>query len=170
MPMGRRQQGWWAWLVGLVLSLGCMPATGAAETDVRKLTQQAMAAKTPEDALDFLKQAVDLAPDQPVVHLNYASALFKVGQHEIQSENTERGTATFRDAEQELLTVLRLAKNEPDPVERQQLKSQAAFLLGDACFYVFKDKVRAKRYYQDALWYDPTNRGALEARKRFSEE
>lgn len=169
MPMGRRRDGW-AWLVGLVLGLGLMPVAGAAETDVRTLTQQAMAAKTPEEALNFLKQAVDLAPDQPIVHLNYASALFKVGQHDIQSEHTERGTATFRDAEQELLTVLRLAKNERDPVERQQLKSQAAFLLGDACFYVFKDKARAKRYYQDALWYDPNNRGALEARKRFSEE
>ncbi|MBI4343665.1 MAG: hypothetical protein HY601_02490 [Candidatus Omnitrophica bacterium] len=146
-------------------------ASHAAEgPSVEELTRLASQATAPEEALTLLKKAVELAPERADVHLNYGSALFRFGQGVIQAGQQEPGVAMFRDAEKELLAALRLAKSAPDANARRQVKAQAAFLLGESYFFVFKDKQRAKRYYQDSLWYDPQHPGALEARKRFGEE
>ncbi len=155
-------------LLGGLCSLTAAPCA-AAETQMEQLTRQGLEAASPEEALGFMKQALDLAPQEPLAHLNYGTILFKVGQRALQAGQTEQGTAMFRDAEKALQTALRLAKSESDPVRRKQFKSQAAFLLGDMQFYVFKDKARAKRYYQETLWYDPQHPGALAARERFED-
>ena len=151
-----------------VLSAPC--AWSASEEDqVTLLTQAALRAKTPGEALSMLKQAMALAPEQPSVHLNYATLLFKEGQAMLASGKKEDGRAVFREVEKELLSALRLAKNEPDSIRRAQLKSQSSFLLGDVNFFVFSNKEKAKGYYQEALWYDPQHPGALEARTRYGE-
>ena len=140
------------------------PAAGVAA-----LTQQAARAKNPDEAVALLKQAMGLAPEEPGVHMNYASVLFKTGQAILATGKKEDGRVVFREVEKELLAALRLAKNEPDPVHRAQLRSQSNFLLGDITMYVFTNKEKAKSYYQEALWYDPQHPGALEARQRYGE-
>lgn len=168
--MTRRPLPWRAvLLLGTLCSLHAVPPA-AAETQTEQLTRQGLEAATPEEAVGFMKQALDLAPQEPLANLNYGTVLFKAGQRALQAGQTEQGTAMFRDAEKALQAALRLAKGESNPALRKQCKSQAAFLLGDIQFYVFKDKARAKRYYQETLWYDPRHPGALAARERFNED
>jgi tetratricopeptide (TPR) repeat protein len=161
----------WRWVVGLALAISLLAPLAHAANDeqVAQLTQLASRTKNPEEAIALLKQALELDPNQPDVHLNYAGVLFRKGQATLEAGKKEDGRAIFRDVEKELLAAIRFAKNEAQPLRRTQLKAQANFLLGDVNFYAFNSKEKAKGYYQEALWYDPQHAGALAARTRYHE-
>ncbi len=155
--------------MGFFIGLLSAPSAWSASEEVAQLMQAAARTKNPEEALALLKRAAELSPEEPSVQVNYGSLLFKKGQAILAAGKKEDGRVVFREVEKTLLSALRLAKYESDSLRRAQLKSQCNFLLGEASFFVFSNKEKAKSYYQEALWYDPQHPGALEARTRYGE-
>ena len=119
---------------------------------------------------DAAEPAVAPAPQaessDPSVHLNYASILFYKGRHLFQTGgDVENGKVIFKDVERHLREALRLVAQDQDPVRRQLIESQTAFLLGDVYLFVWKDELTARTFYEQALTAYPEHDGAREALK-----
>jgi len=144
----------------LFLTLG----TYAADDQAIKLGNDAMLLIQDgkmEEGLAKLKEAVQIAPNDPAGHMNYASILFLKGQKVYQSGDEEGGRTIFKEAEKELLTAIKLF----GPRENDPLLSHCYFLLGDIYRYPYKREAQAKVYYQKAIEIYSQHGGAIEALK-----
>lgn len=121
-----------------------------------------------DEGLELLKQTIIVAPEEPDIHMNYASVLFVKGQQILQAGDKENGRAIFNEIENELLLAIKLYKDKPSKDKDNSSKAQCAFLLGDIYFYVYEDKDKAKALYQKALEYYPEHSGAMESLKSFN--
>jgi tetratricopeptide (TPR) repeat protein len=121
-----------------------------------------------DESLIILRQAIAIAPKEPDMHMNYASVLFIKGQRFFQFGFNDNAKKVFKEAEDELITAIKLYKGSPDKDAKDFSKSQCYFLLGDIQHYVYKNDARAKSLYQKSLEYNPNHGGALEALKRIS--
>jgi hypothetical protein len=109
----------------------------------------------------------EIQSDDPAVHLNYATILFYKGRGQLGQGQAEAATVTFQEMEAELTLAMTLSEQDADSQRRQLLRSQTAFLLGDLHFFVFKDRDKAKAFYEESVKNFPEHHGAVEALKRF---
>ena len=138
----------WTCAAAIALLCGAVPAAFGADA--------AQPAATP---------ASEVESTDPSVHLNYASILFYKGRRLFQTGDVEQAKAIFKDVERHLREALRLTAQDQDPVRRQLIESQAAFLLGDVHLFVWSDEPAAKAFYEQALAAYPEHDGAREALK-----
>ena len=111
--------------------------------------------------------SAEIRSEDSAVHLNYATILFYKGRGQMGQGETDAAKTTFQEAEAELNLAMTLSERDTDDQRRQLLRSQAAFLLGDLHFFVFKDRDKAKAFYQESIKNFPEHSGAVEALKRF---
>ena len=109
----------------------------------------------------------EIRSEDPAVHLNYATILFYKGKGQMGQGQADAAKVTFQEVETELNLAMTLSEQDADDQRRQLLRSQAAFLLGDLNFFVFKDRDKAKAFYQESIKNFPEHSGAVEALKRF---
>lgn len=118
-----------------------------------------------EEGLALLRQATEVSPDDPLWHMKFGSILFKIGEVIFKAGLLKEGNMIFREAEKELLLAIKFFR-ETDAEEKLFI-GHSYFLLGDAYYYVFEDKDKAKTHYRNALKHYPEHPGAAEAMKRF---
>jgi tetratricopeptide (TPR) repeat protein len=121
-----------------------------------------------DDSLIILRQAIAIAPKEPDMHMNYATVLFVKGQQFFQFGHNDKTKKIFKEAQDELITAIKLYKARPDRDIKDSSKSQCYFLLGDIYYYIYKNDTRAKSLYMRSLEYNPKHAGSLEAIKRLS--
>ncbi|MBI4004447.1 MAG: hypothetical protein HY353_05435 [Candidatus Omnitrophica bacterium] len=109
----------------------------------------------------------EIHSDDPAVHLNYATILFYKGRGQMGQGQADAATVTFQEMEAELNLAMTLSERDADDQRRQLLRSQTAFLLGDLHFFVFKERDKAKAFYEESIKNFPEHHGAAEALKRF---
>jgi len=119
-----------------------------------------------DESLVILKKAVNIAPKEPDMHMNYGTILFIKGQKFFQLGFEENAKRVFKEAQDELVTAIKLYKAAPAKDPKDFAKAQCYFLLGDIYYYIYKNEERAKGLYRRAVEYDPKHAGALEALKR----
>ena len=135
----------------------------------RKRLMVAIIAMVVAEALaPVLIAAETVASDDAATHLTYASILFYKGRRLLQPTSQAEGEAIFKAVEQELQLALELSAQDQNERRRQLVRSQSAHLLGDLYFYVWKDRDKAKAFYEQALQAYPEHDGAREALKRFT--
>ena len=115
-----------------------------------------------DEGLFLMKQAIQAAPEDASLHMNYGSMLFMKGQQIFQSGNKQEADVILKEAEEELLLAADLFKTSDF-----MLISQCYFLIGDIYFYAFNNKNQAKIFYQKSLGYYPEHGGTIEAMKRY---
>lgn len=118
-----------------------------------------------DEGLGLMKQATEIAPEDPLLHMNYGSMLFTHGQLIFESDNKQEAKPIFNEAEREFNLAISLFK---DDELGKAIKSQCSFLLGDIYFHVYNDKEKAKSLYKKALEYDPRHSGAINALNKVS--
>ena len=122
-----------------------------------------------DEGLKILKQAVLIAPEEPDIHMNYASVLFVKGQRLFQSGYNESAKEIFSEVENELTLAIRLYEKNQLKDKDDHSKAQCYFLLGDIYYHVYGDKAKAKSLYRKALEYNPDHVGAAETLKKIQE-
>ena len=113
-----------------------------------------------DEGLKILKQTILIAPEEPDIHMNYASVLFVKGQRLFQSGYNESAKEIFSEVENELTLAIKLYEKDQIKDKDDHSKSQCYFLLGDIYCHVYEDKVKARSLYQKALEYNPDHSAA----------
>ena len=119
-----------------------------------------------DGGLKILKQTILIAPEEPDLHMNYASVLFVKAQRLFQSGYNESAKEIFSEVEKELTLAIKLYEQDQLKDKNGHSKAQCYFLLGDIYYHVYEDKVKAQSLYQKALGYNPDHAGAAEALKK----
>ncbi|MEI7997993.1 MAG: hypothetical protein WCH62_00590, partial [Candidatus Omnitrophota bacterium] len=101
-----------------------------------------------DEGMALMKQAVVL-DSSPMRHMNYGSILFGNGVEDYKSKNQEQALKTLSEAQQEL----RAAIEGFNPKKEGIFLAQAYFLLGEIYLNAYSDRIRAKEYYQKAVFY-----------------
>ena len=122
-----------------------------------------------DEGLKILKQTILIAPEEPDIHMNYASVLFVKGQRLFQSRYNESAKAIFSEVEDELMVAIKLYEKNQLKDKDDHSKAQCYFLLGDIYYYVYEDNQKAKSLYQKALEYNPNHTGAAGALEKIAE-
>ena len=98
-----------------------------------------------DHGLKLMSSAIALDPT-PSRYMNYGSILFGNGVSVFKDSDPKQGITTLRQAEAQLLKAIALF----NPNKDQVYLSQCYFLLGEMYNNAFKDKFKAKTYYQKA--------------------
>jgi tetratricopeptide (TPR) repeat protein len=145
-------------IIGMVLI--CQPGWGQAE-DIPtqgELTNKGMAAYQagkPVECLEYLKQAVELYPDEQAAHLNYASLAYQIAL-EFKRQDAEEETWKLLGliALEEFSNVIIIGKDSTDESIRT-ITGHAAFLMGDMWHYLYDDLEQALDFFEFAKEYSP---------------
>ena len=135
--------------------LALMPAPAGWAGEEVALTSKAMVLLDQgkeDEALELLRQAKRATPNDPIVHLNYASVLFYRGKDLIEAGKNTQGRMLFKEVQRELELTMTLAD---DSADGRAIKGQCAFLLGDTALYAFEDSEQATMWYEKSLEYNP---------------
>jgi hypothetical protein len=153
----------------------CAIALGAGAPAVRAEHGQPMPTRTelaneamdayyendPQQALELMWRAIELYPEDPAAHLNYASLAYQIArQLKMQGEDGGAWQKVGREAERELTAVMRLSPSILDRRSYRAIAGRAAFLLGDLHWHLRGDARLAEEFYRKSLHYAPGNNEA----------
>jgi len=112
-----------------------------------------------DDGLALMKSSIKIEPNNPTLHMNYASILMAQGRTLFEAGQIPEADMLLKEAEEHLLLAAKLFKNSaPDRLSR----SQCYALLGDIYLYAFGQKDKALKFYQQAITEDSANSGVKE--------
>ena len=114
------------------------------------------------------KSVSELSNEDAGACLSYATILFYKSRDLMTQGKSEEAQAVFMEVNQALQTALQRSESGADTLSRALVRSQVAFMLGDLSFYVFKDPMRAKAFYEQSVHAIADHAGARRALERLA--
>ena len=148
----------------------CSPISAAAESSAESpQSAAAPSASAPATPAVALPKSIDELPNESAaVCLDYATILFYKARALLFQGKGDEAKAEFQNVGDALRAAMKRSEHDPDNVARALVRSQAAFMLGDLSFFVFKDRDGAKALYEESLHAISDHAGAQAALSRLS--